>query len=329
MAKELLASGVPVIDVLGVVPGLPFPLVHVDNQVIGRLAAEHLLERGLTHFAFFGIRGENWSQQRFASFAATVAPVQKEVGLRELPRGAMDRRSWERVENEVARWVAALPKPVGIMVCSDQCGAQILEACRRAGVAVPDEVAVIGVDNDEALCEVCDPPLSSIEADHASVGYRAAAALDGVLGGGLAPAETVLVRPQRAVGRLSTDTLAIGDVAIAAALTLIRERAHEGIGVAEIASRAGISRSVLQRRFRKLFSRSVHQEIVSAKIKRAQELLAKTDLPLTLVAERAGFKHPEYFGAVFKKRLGKTPGQVRAESRDGRATLRGRYSLAG
>jgi LacI family transcriptional regulator len=322
MAKELRASGVPVIDVLGVVPGLPFPLVHVDNTAIGRLAAEHLLERGLTHFAFFGIRGENWSVERFAGFAATVAPVQNDVALRELPRGAMDRRSWERVENDVARWVAALPKPVGILVCSDQRGAQILEACRRAGVAVPDEVAVIGVDNDDALCEVCDPPLSSIDADHASVGYRAAALLDGVLSGAQAPGGAILVHPQRVVGRLSTDTLAIGDAAVATALKLIRERAHEGLGVPEIASRAGLSRSVLQRRFRRLLNRSIHQEIVGAKMKRAQDLLAKTDLPLALVAERAGFKHQEYMGAVFKARLGITPGKVRERSAIARAGRR-------
>lgn len=309
MAEELLASGVPVIDVLGVVPGKRFPLVHVDNVAIGRLAAEHLLERGLSHFAFFGIRGENWSEERCTSFLAAVKRVDREVSVCELPRRVQ--RSWERVENELSRWVASLPKPTGILVCSDQRGGQILEACRRAGVTVPDEVAVISVDNDEALCEVCDPPLSSVEADHAAVGYRAAALLDALLGGGRVPEEPVHVKPQRVVGRLSTDTLAIGDIAIASALRLIRERAHEGIGVADIALRVGLSRSVLQRRFRRLLNRSIHQEVVAAKVKRAQELLAMTTLPLAVVAERAGFKHQEYMGAVLKTRLGVTPREVR------------------
>jgi LacI family transcriptional regulator len=310
MARELRASGIPVVDVLGVVARTSFPLVHVDNRAIGRLAAEHLLERGLRHFGFFGIRGENWSQERFESFSTALAAVASKIALCELPRGG--KRSWERVENEIARWVRGLPKPVGILVCSDQRGAQFLEACRRAGVAVPDEVAIIGVDDDEALCEVCDPPLSSIEADHAGVGYRAAVLLDELMvpGAKIRPGRT-LITPQRVIARLSTDTLAISDSAVARALRLIRERAHEGVGVAEVAVHAGLSRSVLQRRFRNLLQRSVHQEIVAAKIKRAQELLVKTDLPMALVAERAGFRHQEYMGVVFKEHLRMTPGQVR------------------
>lgn len=318
MARELQRSGIPVVDVLGVVSTASFPLVHVDNRAIARLAADHLLERGLRHFGFFGIRGENWSEERFMSFRSALEPVAPEVALFELPRGM--KRSWERIENEVARWMRSLPKPVGILVCSDQRGAQLLEACRRAGVAVPDEVAILSVDNDEALCEVCDPPLSSIDADHVSVGYRAAAVLDELMTqrsnahearGRSTHEPRTLITPQRVVRRLSTDTLAIADTAVATALRVIRERAHEGLGVTEVATLAGLSRSVLQRRFRRLLHRSVHQEILAAKLRRAQELLAMTHLPLSLVSERAGFKHQEYMGAVFKARLGLTPGQVR------------------
>jgi LacI family transcriptional regulator len=320
MAQELLASRVPVVDVLGVVPGLPFPLVHVDNRAIGRMAAAHLLERGIQHFGFFGVRGENWSQERYSSFCAAIAHLSSNVALCELPRGATDHRSWERVENQVARWVTGLPKPVGILVCSDQMGAQMLEACRRARLVVPDEVAVVGVDDDEALCEVCNPPLSSIQADHAQVGYQAAAALDGLLGVGGRPEKRRLIAPQSVVERLSTDTLAIGDPGVEAALRLIRERAHENVSVDDIAARAGASRSVLQRRFRRLLDRSIHQEIILWKIKRAQELLVKTDLPLAVVAERAGFKHQEYMGAVFKARLKRTPAEMRKISAQGRAS---------
>jgi LacI family transcriptional regulator len=320
MAQELLASRIPVVDVLGVVPGLPFPLVHVDNRAIGRMAAEHLLERDIQHFGFFGVRGENWSQERYSSFCAAVSRLPSDVALCELPRGAMDRRSWELVENHLARWVTGLPKPVGIVVCSDQMGSQMIEACRRAGLVVPDEVAVVGVDDDEVLCEVCNPPLSSIQADHVSVGYQAAAALHSLLGVGSRPEKLSLIAPQCVVERLSTDTLAIGDPGVEAALRLIRERAHENVRVDDIAEGAGYSRSVLQRRFRRLLGRSIHQEIIRWKIKRAQELLVKTDLPLAVVAERAGFKHPEYMGAVFKARLKRTPADVRKMSAQGRAS---------
>ena len=314
MAAQIAASRIPTIDVLGVVQDLPFPLVHVDNAAIARLAAEHLAARGLRHFGFFGIQGENWSEQRHAAFRSAVFPATVEAY--ELPRNAVDRRSWERVENRLAKWISGLPKPVGILVCSDQRGAQLLEACRRANVVVPDEVAVVGVDNDEPLCEVCDPPLSSIEASHAKVGYEAAALLDQLLQRSSPTGKrSLLVPPERVVARLSTDTLAIDDSSVAAALRLIRERGYLGLDVDEVARRVNLSRSVLQRRFRAALNRTVHQEIVAAKMKRAQDLLANTDMPLSVVAERSGFKHQEYMGAVFKRRLGKTPASARMRSK--------------
>lgn len=312
LAREIAASGIPTVDVLGVVPNQPFPLVHVDNGAIARMAAEHLLERGLSHFGFFGITGENWSEQRRAAFCAAVAAVGRGVAVYEIPRDVTGSRSWERLENRVARWISDLPKPAGIFVCSDQRGSQFLEACRRARVQVPDEVAVIGVDNDEPLCEVCHPPLSSVQAGHFQVGHQAAATLDALMCGGSAPKVPILIPPQQVITRLSTDTLAVNDPALAAALRLIRERAHEEeMSVDTIVREVGVSRSVLQRRFRTVLKRSVHQEILRAKIKKARELLTKTNLPLQAVAERAGFKHQEYMGAVFKARLSCTPAEMR------------------
>ena len=315
IAQELAASGVPVVDVLGVVPDLAFPLVHVDNAAIAAMAAEHMLERGFRRFGFFGIEGENWSEQRYAAFRTTVASVESNVPIYRLPRDSKGRRSWERAANHIARWIAALPKPAGVLVCSDQRGSQFLEACRRAGVSVPDELAVVSVDNDEPLCEVCLPPLSSIEPGHLHVGYQAAALLDVLLRGEPPPSKTLLLQPLGAVTRLSSDVLAVPDPAIGVALRLIRDQAVGGVRIDDIARQVGLSRSVLQRRFRALLHRSIHQEILSVRIKHARELLAKTDLSLTAVAERAGFKHQEYLGAVFRARIGKTPAQVRQEAR--------------
>src|ERR1700733_190440 len=315
MASQLAQIGVPVIDVLGLVGGLPFPLVHVDNGAIARMAAEHLLERGFRRFGYFGIEGENWSAARYGAFSAAVADVQSEVPIYQTRRDAAGKRSWERAQDRLARWVTALPKPAGVLVCSDQRGPQFLEACRRAGVSVPDEIAVVGVDNDEPLCEVCLPPLSSVQANHLQVGYRAAALLDTLRSGAAAPEAAVLVEPQQVVARLSTDVLSINDPAIATALRLIREHAHERIHVDAIAHQVGLSRSVLQRNFRARLNRSVHDEILAARIRRARELLAGTDLPLAVVAERAGFTHQEYMGAVFKTHIGKTPARVRKEDR--------------
>ncbi len=320
MARAVAALGIPVVDVLGVVES-PFPLVHVDDYAIARMAAEHFMERGLERFGFFGIEGENWSRQRYEGLCAAVSRLQTSVPLYELPRRTLDARAWERMENDLARWVGELPRPAGVWVCSDQRGPQFLEACRRAGVAVPDEIAVLGVDDDEPLCEVCNPPLSSIQPDHARVGYEAASLLASMLRDGARDkvakepeSRPLPVAPRQVVARLSTDTLAIGDELIEAALRIIRDRAHLGVQVPAIARELGVSRSVLQRRFRSALKRPVHQEIMAGKLKKARELLEKTNLSLAAVAERAGFQHQEYMGAVFKSKLGTTPGAVRRRS---------------
>jgi LacI family transcriptional regulator len=295
MAKELARLRIPVVDVLDALPDSPFSLVHVDNRAIAKMAAEHLLERELRHFAFFGIAEENWSQRRYEGLREAVARVQSEVFSYNLPQD-ISSESREQVHDDLAAWIAQLPKPIGVLVCCDQRGPLLLEACRRAGARVPDDVAVVGVDDDQALCELCDPPLSSIQAGHTSVGYQAAALLEARLRSATDPAAPVLIKPQQVIARVSTDMQAVTEPAIAAALRLIREEAHTGLKVEAIARRVGVSRSVLQRSFRRLLKRSIHEEILMTRIKRARELLVKTDLPIATIAERAGFNHQEYMG---------------------------------
>jgi LacI family transcriptional regulator len=311
IAAEVLAAGIPTVDVLGVVPRAPLPLVHVDDAQIAQLAAEHLLERGFRHFGYFGIEGENWSERRRDAFAASVRAAGSDLTIYELPRGTVAGQSWETMEDALERWIVGLPKPAGVMVASDQRGPQFLEACRLVGVQVPDEVAVIGVDDDEPLCEVCNPPLSSVQPDHAQVGYEAAALLDRLMHGQKRPRHPILIRPRSIATRLSSDVLAIADRKIATVLRLIREQACNGIRVDALARQVGLSRSVLQRRFRAALKRSLHQAILNVRLKRACELLTESDLSLADVAERAGFKHQEYLGAVFKRRLQTTPWEFR------------------
>ncbi len=313
IARAVKAVGVPMVDVLGLVPEAGLPLVHVDDAMIAAMAAEHLLERGFHHFGFFGIKGENWSERRRDFFRASLRIAARGLWVYELPRPAMLRIPWEEQEDALAQWLGALPRPIGILVASDQVGPHLLEACRRAGIAVPDEIAVVGVDNDETLCEVCNPPLSSVNAGHQVVGYEAAALLDGLMSGQASPTERSLVQPQGVVTRRSTDVSATTDRQVATALRLIREEACTGIQAGAVVARMPVSRSVLQRRFRKEIGRSIQEEIIQVRLQRARELLAKTDLPLVEVAERCGFKHQEYLGVVFKARTGKTPAQYRRQ----------------
>jgi LacI family transcriptional regulator len=307
-----MGMGIPVVDVLGMVPEAKLPLVHLDDAAVARMAAKQLLELNLRHFGFCGIAGANWSDRRGEAFAAAVGDAGCGCAFFRMHGGVPEHYSWEREQDELAAWLRELPKPAGVMVCSDQRGEHVIEACRRGDVAVPDEVAVIGVDNDTILCELCDPPLSSVDTALDRVGYAAAELLDDLMAGGKPPAESVLFPPHGLVVRASSDALSVSDTDVVTALRFIREHACEPIGVDEVVKHVTLSRSTLQRRFRLLLGRSVHDEILRMRLLRARELLIETDLPLTQIAERAGFQHSEYLSVVFKQRLGQTPGKYRA-----------------
>lgn len=315
MARALARTRLPVVDVLGIVPPSRFPVVHVDDAAIARLAADHLLDRGLRHFAFYGLEDESWSTARETAFAAALAPAGHAVAVRRGRRHAVDDVTWERHQESLARWVAALPKPVGIMVCSDQRGSLLLDACRRAGTAVPEEAAVIGVDNDEPLCNVCHPPLTSVWPNHALVGYEAAALLQRLMAGGAAPAGRIRTPPRTIVTRQSTDTLAVKDELVARALRGIREQACQRVRIDALARLAGASRSVLQRRFRAALHCSVNDKLVAQRLETAQRLLRETSLTLPDIAERSGFEHAEYMAYVFRRKAGLSPAAYRARTR--------------
>ena len=324
IAEVVRATRIPAVDVLGVTqPGgggtprraRPLPLVHTDDAQIAALAAEHLLEKGFRRFAFFGLAGESWSQQRRDSFARAVGAAGHPCAVYETPRDVHHTRMWEDYADDLARWVAGLDKPAGLMACSDQCGPVLLEACRRAGAAVPDAVAVIGVDNDEPLCEVSDPPLSSVWPDHFAVGYESAALLHRLMNGETPPPGPVYLAPRGVVTRQSTDVLAVEDRDVAAAVRFIRERACRGLRIDDVAEHVSLSRSALQRRFKSVVGRTIHAEALRVRLDRAKALLAGTELPIAVVAERAGFNHQEYMGAVFRQRLGHTPAEFRRRAR--------------
>ena len=292
-------------------------MVHVDDVGLARRAAEHLLERGFRRFAYCGLEDVNWSLERERAFVSITAQAGGACAVYHLPSLDRTDQSWEAEQERLARWIVGLPKPSGVMVCHDPRGQRVLEACRRAGVAVPEEVAVIGVDNDEPVCEVSDPPLSSVVPDFHGIGYQAARLLDRLMQGEAPPPGPVFLAPQGVAARQSTDVLAIDDRDVAEAVRFIRQHACESLGVDDVADHVSLSRSVLKRRFRKFLGRSVHDEIVRLRIKRAEDLLAQTDMPISLIAEKTGFHHQEYLGVVFKARTGRTPARFRRECQTG------------
>jgi LacI family transcriptional regulator len=291
--------------------------VHVDDAAIAIAAFDHFVERGFRNFAFVGAPAHfsevnrDWSERRRDAFCQAVRAHGGEAKVLQITQPSLRDMPWEKRQDRVAAWLKSLPKPVGLMVCSDQRGLDVLEACHRARIKVPGEIAVVGVDNDKPLCEVCNPPLSSVLPDHFRVGYEAAALLARLMNGEPAPRAPHFILPRTVVTRQSSDVLAVDDPMLSAALRIIDEKGCSGISVDDIARAIGSSRSVLQRRFRVSLGQTVHDHLVATRLKRALELITDTDLPLIDIAERCGFNNQEYMGVVFRKRLGQTPGQYR------------------
>jgi LacI family transcriptional regulator len=308
-ARAVLQTGIPTVDLNDQVRAVGPPQIHSDHAAIARLAAEHLMERGFQHFAYFGFPIFEWSVRRHEAFAACV----RAVGFHFHENPSTPRVSWGHQqscwEGEVegaAQWIKKLPKPLGVMTGNDPRGIQLLDACRRAGVAVPEEVAVVGVDNDELVCELAYPPLSSVVPDAVRIGYEAAALLDRLMKGQTASGAMQTIPPLGLVIRQSSDVTAIADPRLADALRFIREHACDGIGVDDVLDHVAVSRSVLQRLFRKQCDRTILDSIIDVRIARVKQLLTETDLPLAVVANRAGFSYVEYLSTIFRRQTGRT-----------------------
>ncbi|HEX4142020.1 MAG TPA: DNA-binding transcriptional regulator [Pirellulales bacterium] len=306
IAAAVRQAGLPTIDVSAarLLPDLP--VVETDNEAIVRLAVGHLIAAGFKQFAFCGDDRFAWSRVRRAWFERIVT----EAGFptSSYPRAASRRTpSWEQDRASLAEWLAGLPKPVGIMACYDQRGWQVLEICRDIGLGVPDQVAVIGVDNDELLCELAQPSLSSVIPDTDQTGYTAAELLGQMMAGRRVAAKEHLIGPLGIAARQSTDLLAGADADVARAVRFIRDHACDGIKVQAVVDELAMSRRVLEHRFRRLLGHTPHDEILRVQIERVSRLLAETDLPLAVIADRTGFKHAEYMSVAFKRQTGLSP----------------------
>jgi LacI family transcriptional regulator len=310
IARAVVRTKLPAVDLSAarLVPSLPW--VETDDERIAGLAAEHLLERGFKHFGFCGDSRFNWSRWRGNHFAARLRAEKQEVHRYEPVAKGGDLTAQVA---DIGRWLQSLPKPVGVMACYDIRAQQVLDACRNAGLAVPGDVAVIGVDNDELLCDLASPPLSSVIPNTHRTGYEAAALLDRMMRGEKVAPVAHLIAPLGVADRHSTDVLAIDDRQIARAVQFIREHACSGINVSDVLRAVPLSRRVLEQRFQRLLGRTPREEILHVRLDRVKQLLGETKLPLFSIAERTGFEHVEYLSVVFKRETGLTPSGYRAE----------------
>lgn len=313
IAKALGGLRVPVVD-LSSHRFLPtVPVVTTDNAQIAQLAFEHFKERGFRNFAFCGVDRFAWSIARGGYFDQFV----RESGLIcEHYKAPADFGMDSDEETDViAQWLRTLPQPVAIFACYDARGQQLLDACQRAGLVVPDQVAVIGADNDDLLCELSPPPLSSVILDPQRIGWDAASLLASLMEGGRSEAEVHRVAPLGACTRKSSDTYAVEDPQIARALRVIRDHACTGLTVTELLRKCPMSRRLLEQRMKDLLGRSPHEEITRLQIRRVQDLLVDTKLNLEEIAERTGFRNAQYLSVAFKRETGLPPSECRERGR--------------
>ena len=309
-------------------PESGIPYIYTDNVAIGRLGAEHLLGCGLETLAFYGYPRtvtSGWSEERAAAFAAAAQEANRACHL--FTGRHADARRWEELQRELTAWIGKLPKPVGIMACNDVRARHVLEACRGLGLRVPHDVAVLGVDNDEMICDLTSPPLSSVDQSARRIGSEAAAALDRLMQSGPRPrpqkraAATlplpVVIPPVGVIARASTDTTATRDETVLFALQQLRKNPWRRPDVAAIAADACVSRSTLENRFRAVIGRSIHEEFVRLRLAGLRRLITATDLPLKTVAARAGFPSVQYMTTFLHSHTGLTPARLRAVERQG------------
>jgi LacI family transcriptional regulator len=314
MAQVLADTGLPVVHLRNAHGDLEFPCVCLDNQMVARLAADHLLQRGLRHFAFCGnARGlHQMLDKRGDEFRKMIEDAGYQCNVFPAEPQRPKQISWEKQQERLADWIDGLPKPVGIMASNDERGLMVLDACRRHKRRVPEEVAVIGVDNDEYLCDLSVPPMTSIDVNAEQVGMAAAELLDQLMAGHKPPPAPIIIPPRGIIARRSSDMLASEDPAVNSAAAFILENAGRGIQVPDVAAHVKMSRASLEPRFKRILDRTIHQEIQRVQLEQVKRMLVNGPIPLKQIAREAGFSCVQYMNRVFRAATGETPARFRA-----------------
>jgi Transcriptional regulators len=279
------------------------PAVVTDSKSIAKMASEHLISKGLKNFAFCGFDNFEWSNARKYQFKSFIEETGNRIYLYEQSAN-MKIQNWKNEQGRVLKWIQSLPKPIGIMTCNDDRGQHILEVCKLSGLKVPEDVAVIGVDNDPMICELGDPPLTSIALNAEPAGFRAAQLLDDIMNGEKMCGQDILVTATHLVQRQSTDLLAVNDEEVAKALRFIKQNAKNKILVNDVANSTLLSRRNLELRFRKAIHRSIQQEIRSVRVEWIIKYLLETDLTIAEIISLFNFSDIAHISRYFKKEKG-------------------------
>ena len=311
---EALALGVPVIVAVHFKGSYNIPSVDTNPVRIANMAAEHLLDRGLRNFAFCGFDDMPWSETRKENFAKRVAEAGFKTHFYKQP-ASKSMRTWQKEQRRMAEWLRSLPRPFGLMACNDDRGQHAIEACKIVDLKVPEDVAVIGVDNDELICDLTEPPLTSVALDVEKAGYKAAELLDKLMAGKKIENQKITVEPTHVVSRQSTDILAIDDIAVSEAVRFIRKNSNRPIQVGDIIAAVLVSRRSLEQRFRNIIGRSIFREIRRARVERISNMLVETNLPIAQIALDLGFSGIDHIARYFYAEKGTSPQAYRKNHR--------------
>jgi LacI family transcriptional regulator len=289
--------------------------VDIDDVAIGRLAAEHLIARGYQNFAFVGRSDAHYAKQRLAGFQSVVGEVP--VYWEEFRNWRQYDEYWRDPDEDMVEWLAAQTTPLGIFTAHDPTGRHVLEAAAQAGLEVPFAVGVISANDDETVCEMARPALSSIRLPWRRLAAEVVQAIEAIWAG-KPPLSPILVQPLDIVARGSSSYEAVGDPLVRRAMQYLVEHVSTVISVEEWASQVGVSRRVLERRFLAALGRSPHAMIQHERVERAKNLLSTTDLQVAAVAERCGYQSNERLTVNFRAAVGVPPAAYRRDSREKR-----------
>ena len=316
ISQVALERGVPVVNLAyhrEMDPDLRMPCVNCDHPATSRMIADHFKQNGFTQFGYCHATGMSWSEDRRDAFVEACAAGGHSTEVYDVHSIFEERGDWELDVDRMSAWVRSLAKPCGIMASHDVVGARLIDACRRSGVRVPEEVAVVGVDNDALFCNLSWPQLSSVDQNVVKIGFEAARLLSSMFDGKgtRADRELILIPPKELVTRASSDILAFDDPNIAAALQFIRDNADRPITVEEVTRQTSLSRREIERRFRLQLGTSPYKRIQSARIRRVRRLLVHTDDTLESISEALGFSESANMANLFKRLTGMSPGEYR------------------
>ncbi len=307
---------VPVVSVGGSLRDCGLPEVKVDPYAVGQVAAEHLLTIGLRRLAYCGFRGPWYSQEQRRGFVDRARKAGASCEVFETSALTDPRASWQRRRAAVSQWLKSLVLPVGVLAAHDYRARVLADECVRLGLDVPHDVAVLGVGDDLTACEFCQPSLSSVSPAARQVGYEAAAILDRLMAGQPAPERGLLIPPDSVVPRRSTDTLAVGDPNVSAAVHYMQDHVGEVFGIERVMKQVAVSRRRLHEQFQRLLNYTPYEYLCHLRVQRAKLLLAAPgQVKLRTIAVACGFSSPTRLRLVFQRVTGTTPAEYHRKHR--------------